>query len=168
VLIYHIPKYTKVVMDPALIGELVRHGNVAGFKDSSGDLKRFADYTAACAGSSCAMFVGNGTLLYSALELGGSGGIVAIGQIAPQLCAEIISAFRTGNARLAGELQERANPLHREIVANYGAIGVKEALDLIGYYGGPPRRPLAPLTARERQPVARVMQEAGVLQSPAA
>src|SRR5262245_8826991 len=27
ILIYHIPKYTKVVMDPALVGELVRHGN---------------------------------------------------------------------------------------------------------------------------------------------
>jgi 4-hydroxy-2-oxoglutarate aldolase len=167
ILIYHIPKYTKVLLEPALVAELVRHGNIAGLKDSSGDLKRFADYTNAC-GRDCALFVGNGTLLYSALELGAAGGILAIGQIAPQLCAEIIAAFRSGAARRAGELQERANPLHREIVASYGAIGVKEALDLIGYYGGPPRRPLAPLSAKERQPVARVMQEAGLLQSPAA
>jgi dihydrodipicolinate synthase/N-acetylneuraminate lyase len=166
ILIYHIPKYTKVLLDPALVGELVRHGNIAGLKDSSGDLMRFADYTAACGGG-CALFVGNGTLLYSALELGGSGGIVAIGQVAPQLCGEIVAAFRAGNVRRAGELQELATPLHREIVANYGAVGVKAALDMIGYYGGPPRRPLVALTEQERQPLARVMQETGVL-TPAA
>ncbi len=167
ILVYHIPKYTKVLLEPALAGELVRHGNIAGLKDSSGDLKRFADYTSAC-GPESALFVGNGSLLYSALELGAAGGIVAIGQIAPRICAELIAAFRTGDTRRAGQLQELATPLHREIVANYGAVGVKAALDMIGYYGGPPRRPLVPLGSREQQPLARVMQEAGVLQSPAA
>src|SRR5688572_6461223 len=167
IIIYHIPKYTKVVMEPGLMAELVRHPNIAGLKDSSGDLKRFADYTNAC-GTDCTLFVGNGTLLYAALELGGSGGIVGIGQIAPQLCAELISAFRAGDKRRAGELQERATTLHKEIVAPYGAIGVKTALDLVGYYGGPPRRPLVPLSAKERDQMARVMHEAGVLEAPAA
>ena len=161
ILIYHIPKYTKVVLEPALVAELVRHGNIAGIKDSSGDIKRFADYTNAC-GRDCALFVGNGALLYTALELGASGGILGIGQVAPQLCADIISAFRAGDARRAGELQERVSPMHKEIVAAYGAIGVKAALDEIGYYGGPPRRPLVALSAKERQHLARVMQEGGL------
>ena len=161
ILIYHIPKYTKVVLEPALVGELVRHGNIAGLKDSSGDIKRFADYTNAC-GRDCALFVGNGALLYTALELGASGGILGIGQVAPQLCADIISAFRAGDSRRAGELQERVSPMHKEIVAAYGAIGVKVALDEIGYYGGPPRRPLVGLAPKERQHLARVMQEGGL------
>ncbi len=167
ILIYHIPKYTKVVLEPALVGELVRHGNIAGLKDSSGDIKRFADYSNAC-GRDCALFVGNGALLYTALELGASGGILGIGQVAPQLCADIITAFRAGDARRAGELQERVSPMHKEIVAAYGAIGVKAALDEIGYYGGPPRRPLVPLSAKERQQVARVMQEGGLTTAPGA
>lgn len=162
VILYHIPKYTKVLFEAGLIGELVRHPNIVGLKDSSGDVKRFADFTNACA-RDCRLLVGNGTLLYTALELGGSGGIVAVGQIAPKLCAELISAFRAGDARRAGELQGRVSPLHKEIVAKHGAAGVKVALDLLGYYGGPPRRPLVPLTARERDNVARVMQEAGIL-----
>ena len=161
ILIYHIPKYTKVVLEPALVAELVRHGNIAGIKDSSGDIKRFADYSNAC-GRDCALFVGNGALLYTALELGASGGILGIGQVAPQLCADIISAFRAGETRRAGELQERVSPMHKEIVAAYGAIGVKVALDEIGYYGGPPRRPLVGLGPKERQHLARVMQEGGL------
>ena len=168
ILVYNIPKYTKVNMEPGLMGEIVRHPNIAGFKDSSGDIKRFADYTNACKDSECAMFVGNGTLLFTALELGGSGGIVGVGMIAPQLVAGLVAAFRSGDKRRAGELQERVSPLHKEIVAPYGAIGVKTAQDLIGYYGGPPRRPLVPLSAKERDQLARVMHEAGVLQSPAA
>lgn len=167
ILIYHIPKYTKVVLEPSLVGELVRHPNIAGIKDSSGDVKRFADYTNAC-GRDCALFVGNGALLYTALELGASGGILAIAQVVPQLCAEIISAFRAGNARRAGELQERVSPMHKEIVAKYGAVGVKVALDQVGYYGGPPRRPLVGLSAKDQEHVARVMQEGGVPIAPGA
>jgi 4-hydroxy-2-oxoglutarate aldolase len=162
ILIYHIPKYTKVLLEPALVGELVRHGNIAGLKDSSGDLKRFADYTSAC-DQNCALFVGNGSLLYTALELGASGGIVAIGQFAPGVVADLIKSFRAGDSRRAGELQERVTPLHREIVASHGAVGVKAALDKVGYYGGPPRRPLVPLGPKEQQHMARVMQEAGLL-----
>jgi dihydrodipicolinate synthase/N-acetylneuraminate lyase len=52
--------------------------------------------------------------------------------------------------------------MHKEIVAAYGAIGVKVALDEIGYYGGPPRRPLVGLGPKERQHLARVMQEGGL------
>lgn len=162
IVVYHIPKYTKVLFEAGLVAELVRHPNIAGIKDSSGDVKRFADFTTACP-RECRLLVGNGTLLYTALELGGAGGIVAIGQIAPKLCAELIAAFRAGDARRAGEIQNRLTPLHKDIVAKYGAPGIKVALDLLGYYGGPPRRPLPPLNARERDNVARVMQEAGIL-----
>ena len=162
ILIYHIPKFTKVLLEAGLMGELVRHPNVLGFKDSSGDVKRFADFTQAC-GTGCRMFVGNGALLFTSLELGAHGAIIGVGQIAPKLCAELIQAFRAGDKRRAGELQEIITPLHREIVAAHGAVGCKAALDLLGYYGGPPRRPLTGLNQKERQTVARVMQEAGLL-----
>lgn len=162
ILIYHIPKFTKVFLEPALVGELVRHENIAGLKDSSGDIKRFADYTNAC-GRDCALFVGNGALLYTALELGASGGIVAVGQFAPKLCAEIIEAFRAGDARRAGQAQERVSPMHKEIVAAHGAVGTKAALDEVGYYGGPPRSPLKSLGPKERKQLAQTMQEAGLL-----
>jgi 4-hydroxy-2-oxoglutarate aldolase len=162
VLVYHMPKYTKVTLEPGLIGELTRHPNVVGVKDSSGDIKRFADYTDACE-RGCRLFVGNGSLLYTALELGAAGGIVAVGLIAPELCAAVVRHFREGNGPRAGEAQNRLTPLHKEIVAQYGAVGLKSALERIGFVGGPPRAPLRALGEKERQAVARVMQEAGLL-----
>ncbi|NIP83995.1 MAG: dihydrodipicolinate synthase family protein, partial [Gemmatimonadetes bacterium] len=83
VLVYHMPKFTHVTLDAGLMGELARHENIVGIKDSSGDLKRFADYTEAC-GDDCRLFMGNGALLYAALELGGAGGIVALGLLAAE------------------------------------------------------------------------------------
>jgi 4-hydroxy-2-oxoglutarate aldolase len=162
VLLYHIPKYTKVTLEAGFVGELMRHPNVAGLKDSSGDIKRFADYSSACE-RGCRLFVGNGALLYTALELGAAGGILAIADFAPAACAELLREFRAGNTQQAGRIQERLRPLHKEIVAAYGAVGVKAALDLLGWAGGAPRAPLRALAERDRSRVARVMQEAGIL-----
>ena len=161
VIVYHMPKYTRVTLEAGLIAELTRHDNIIGVKDSSGDIKRFADYTNAC-DRRCRLFVGNGTLLYTALELGAAGGILAVADIAPSLCAEVVSRFRAGDAAAAGVAQERLTPLHREINGAFGAVGIKAALDVIGWHGGPPRAPLAPLTARERAQVERSMQQAGL------
>lgn len=161
ILVYHMPKYTKVTLEPGLLGELVRHPNIVGFKDSSGDIKRFADYTQACP-KECRMFVGNGTLLYTALELGAAGGILAIADLAPVECLELLRAFQSGETRRAGELQQRLATVHREIVAPWGAAGVKAGMDLLGWSGGPLRRPLRLLSEKDRRTVAKVMKEAGL------
>lgn len=162
VLLYHIPKYTKVTLEAGFVAELMRHPNVVGLKDSSGDMKRFADFTNAC-GDECRLFVGNGALLYTALELGAAGGILGVANIAPGLCADVLRHFREGRPQEAGRVQGQLTPLHKEIVAAHGAVGCKAALELIGWAGGAPRRPLRPLGDRERQQVARVMQEGGIL-----
>jgi 4-hydroxy-2-oxoglutarate aldolase len=162
VLLYHIPRYTKVTLEAGFVAELMRHPNVAGLKDSSGDMKRFADFTNACA-KGCRLFVGNGALLYTALELGAAGGILGVANIAPGLCADVMRHFRDGRPQEAGRVQEQLTPLHREIVAAYGAVGCKAALDLMGWAGGAPRAPLRALDERERRQVARVMQEGKIL-----
>ena len=162
IVVYHIPKYSKNVLEPGVIGELARHPNIVAVKDSSGDMKRFAEYTDVCSGE-CRLLVGNGALLYTALELGAAGAIIAIGLIATAQCAEIVHHFRNGEPQKAGAIQERIGKLHKEIVAKHGAPGVKAALDLLGFTGGPPRPPLRGLPERDRLHVARVMQEAGVV-----
>jgi 4-hydroxy-2-oxoglutarate aldolase len=159
VIVYHMPRFTHVTLEAGLVGELSRHPNIAGIKDSSGDLKRFAEYSDAC-DKGCRLFVGNGALIYAALELGAVGGILAIGLIAPDECARLVAHYRAGRLPEAGRLQERLAPVHKQIVAAYGARGVKAAMDLRGWGGGPPRPPLRPLAARDREVVARVMQEA--------
>ncbi|HEY8484933.1 MAG TPA: dihydrodipicolinate synthase family protein [Longimicrobiales bacterium] len=163
IIIYNAPRFTGTSLEPGLVRELARHENVVGLKDSSGNLKRLAAYAEACEGR-CRLLVGNGALLYAALELGASGGIIGLGMLAPHGCAQIVREYREGNTRRAGELQERLAPVHRVVIGEYSVPGLKAALDLLGYNGGPPRPPLRPLGAKERARVARVLQEAGLLE----
>jgi 4-hydroxy-2-oxoglutarate aldolase len=162
VVVYHMPKFTHVTLEAGLMAELSRHPNIAGIKDSAGDLKRFAEYTESCV-KGCRLLIGNGALLYAALELGAAGGILALGLLAPEPYGKLLAHFRAGRLQEAGRVQERLAPAHKQIVAAYGARGVKAGLDLMGWHGGPPRSPLKPLGAREREGVARVMQEARLI-----
>ena len=162
IIVYHIPKNTHVTIEPGLMAEIVKHPNIVGLKDSSGDVKRFADYSNTCE-KRCRMFVGNGALLYTALELGAVGGIIGIGQLAARMCAAIMEAQRQGDAQRAGSIQERLVPVHREIVGAHGPVGTKAALDLLGFAGGKPRSPLRPLSDKERKRVEQVMQEAQLI-----
>ncbi len=162
VILYFMPKYVHVELDPGLVAELMRHANIVGLKDSSGDLKRFAEYTHACEGDA-RLFVGNGTLLYSALVLGAAGGILAAGLLAGTAYGQLIRHFRDDRAQDAGQIQERLSTVHREIVGGTGIGGIKAGLDLLGFTGGPPRPPLRPASDQDRQKVERVLRGADLL-----
>jgi 4-hydroxy-2-oxoglutarate aldolase len=43
------------------------------------------------------------------------------------------------------------------VVAELGVPGVKYASELSGYYGGPPRLPLLPITAEQRRELADLL-----------
>lgn len=156
VLVYNIPKYTHLPIAAGLLQQLVSHPNIVGVKDSSGDAKNLASYRDAAPNWS--VFVGSGSLLYQALELGCDGGILAVACFAAELCARILAAFRAGDREAAGKLQERLGPLDKEVVGRLGPAGVKAAMDAVGggLYGGPVRAPLAPVAPADRERVAKL------------
>ena len=161
VILYHVPKFVPVDIVPELAGELVRHDNIAGIKDSSGDIHNLGAVCAAV-GEAGSVVVGAGTLLYPGLEIGARGGIVAVGLLATGAACELYRTFRGGRSAEAGRLQERIGPLHKKVVAGTGVPGVKYGLDLLGLVGGLPRPPLLPPTDREREQVAGALERAGL------
>ena len=155
VLVYNIPKYTHVAIPPAVLEQLATHANILGVKDSSGDVKNLGAYRAAVPRWS--VFVGSGSLLFAALELGCDGGILALACFAGRRCAEVYAVYRSGDHSRAGVLQEPLVPLDKEIVGKLGPAGVKAAMDVVGLAGGPVRAPLAPLSPADRARVARLL-----------
>jgi len=155
VLLYNIPKYTHVAIGPAVLGRLAAHPNIVGVKDSSGDLKNVSAYRATVPDWS--VFVGSGSLLYAALELGCDGGILALACFAARRCADVYAAFRAGDRARAEALQQPLIPLNKAIVSELGAAGVKAAMDAVGLAGGPVRAPLPALAPADRERVARLL-----------
>lgn len=165
VVLYQVPpRFSGVELPPGLVGELSRHPNVAGIKDSSGDLKSVAALVDACP-RGCAVLAGSGAVLYGAMEVGAVGGILGVAVLMPEECAAIHRAFRGGDLARAGRIQERVAPLHKRVVADLGVPGVKAALDLLGLHGGPPRSPLKPLRPKETETVRDALAAARLLES---
>jgi len=161
VLLYHVPKFVPVDLVPDLVGELIRHGNIIGIKDSSGDIQNLGALCEVC-GEDASVLVGAGTHLYSGLEIGASGGIIAVGVLAAAESADLYDAFIAGRMNEAGRLQERIGPLHRAVVAGTGVPGVKAALDMLGLVGGPPRSPLLPPNDDTRSRIRDALTHAGL------
>jgi 4-hydroxy-2-oxoglutarate aldolase len=161
-ILYNVPRFVPVEITPGLLAELGAHRNVIGIKDSTGDLKNLGALLDA-APQGCRVLVGAGSKLYAALEMGGAGGIVAVGCIAPRIAVEVYEKFRADAPGPAGAAQARITAVHDKIVRDLGVAGVKYALDLIGYIGGQPRAPLRPLHEKERKQVRDVLTAARLL-----
>ena len=155
------PSCASVDVPDGLLGELSVHPNIAGLKDSRGDLAAFGA-ALECVRDGFRVFIGNGAKLYAALEIGAAGGVLGVANLVPWEAAGIFESFVAGRLEDAGRLQERIAPLHQEIVAAHGAAGVKAALDVLGFGGGPPRRPLRPLDPKTRERIRSVLGAAGL------
>ncbi|MDB4949756.1 MAG: 4-hydroxy-2-oxoglutarate aldolase [Gemmatimonadetes bacterium] len=167
VVLYQVPpQYSGVELPAGLVGELAKHENIVGIKDSSGDLKTLGALVEAC-GSRCAVLAGSGAVFYGALETGAAGGVLAVSLLAAREACAVHAHFVAGRLADAGRVQERIAPLHRAVVGGLGVAGVKAGLDLLGMHGGLPRPPLKPLRAKEVQAVRAALEAAGVM-APAA
>ena len=168
VVLYQVPpRFSGIELEPGLVAEVARHPNVAGIKDSSGDLRTLGALVDACHGA-CRVLAGSGNVLYAALETGAVGGILAVALLVPRECAELCAAFGEQRFGDAGRLQERIGPLHKEVVGTLGIPGIKAALDILGMHGGPPRPPIQPLRRRDEGRLTDVLAAAGILPNPVA
>ena len=95
--------------------------------------------------------------LLTSLEAGAVGGVLAFSDPAPTACYEVYTAWKEGDAELARLKQERISAAATRVASELGIPGLKYAADLNGYYGGPPRLPLLPLTGEQKAEVERLM-----------
>ncbi len=159
VIMYNIPQFTGIRMDPETIGRLSHYPNIAALKESSGDLK-YVRAILRRLRPGFPLLVGSPPLLLDALRAGAAGGVLGASGFVPEICLAVYEAFGKRRLKTARDLQRRLTLLAREIAVPYGIAGVKAAVELCGYAAGPPRGPLLPLKASARRTVAAVLREA--------
>jgi 4-hydroxy-2-oxoglutarate aldolase len=103
------------------------------------------------------IMVGAAHQLEPSLAMGAVGAILAFACLAPMACYEIYAAIKDGDTTLAREKQDRVKLATQRVVSELGVPGVKYAMDLNGYYGGPSRLPFLPLTADLKSEIERLM-----------
>lgn len=152
VLIYNIPAVTGYDLTVETVAELSHHPNIIGMKDSSGNMPKLAEFGKAVK-PGFQLLTGSGARLSEALELGAVGGILAIANVLPYACITIWEAFRRRENDAARDWQARILRASELVPAKHGVAGLKHAMDLNGYYGGPPRLPLIPPSTEARSEI---------------
>ena len=155
-LLYSVPQFTGVAIEVDVAARLAEHPNIAGMKDSSGNVDRVGSILASVP-ASFQLVTGAATTVYPSMVLGGKGAILALATFLPEICVALYTAVTAGDGAKALELQRRVIPASQRIVGARGISGVKYAMDCRGYYGGPARRPLLPLQETEKKDVESLL-----------
>ena len=161
VILYNVPKFTHADMDADTIARIAVHPNIIGIKDSGGNITKIGD-TIRQAGPDLQVLAGSAGFLLASLALGAVGGVVALANIAPQQAIDIHGLYQQGAWAEAAALQRRMIPVNSAVTARFGVPGLKAALDMLGWYGGPVRAPLTNLSEGERDTLRGVLTEGGL------
>lgn len=149
VLIYNMPGVTGYDLPVETIALLSEHPNIAGLKDSSGNVEKLAA-TVKAVKPGFQVLGGSGVKFWPSLQAGAHGAVLAVADAVPYACVTIWEAFRTREYEAAADWQQRMERGATLVTAAYGVPGLKHAMDLNGFYGGPPRLPLVPPTPAAR------------------
>jgi len=103
------------------------------------------------------VLVGAAHKLHPSLDAGSVGAILAFACLAPTACYEIYAAWKEGDAELARLKQERIAHAAQRVGGDLGIPGLKHGIDFNGYFGGPSRLPLLPLTADVKAEIERLL-----------
>ncbi len=162
ILIYNVPKFTRLNIPVEAIRTLSRHPNIIGMKDSAGNFSQLVAIKNSVE-EKFGLIAGSASIFYPALGLGIKTGILALANCAPTECAGIKNMFDRGHHEEAKMLQERMLPVNTAITETYGIAGLKYACTLLGYEGGFPRSPLLPLTSDQQKALRKILETAELM-----
>ena len=104
------------------------------------------------------VLVGSAPFLWNSLREGAHGAVLPFAAAAPYGAIAVWEAFRTREEDAGIDWQDRISHASVLVTDVYGVAGLKYALDLNGYYGGPPRLPLTPLSAEVKGEIAKAFE----------
>ena len=162
ILLYNMPANTGLNMTPSLIKKLCHHPNIKGVKDSSPNIVQISEILRDVP-DDFAVFAGSASFLMPSLVMGAKGGTLALANVAPDLCARICLLVEQGNLGEARSVQKSLLRLNNLVTGKYGVAGLKAALDLIGYFGGLPRRPILPVGEKEKEEIRSALEELNLI-----
>ena len=162
IIIYNIPPRSVVDMSVETMARLYELKNIAGVKDATANLARVSQQRHAL-GADFIQLSGEDMTALAYMAAGGHGCISVVANVAPQLCADLMTAALKGDYAGALKIQDRLVPLHDAIFKEPGLAGAKHGLALLGRIEEEVRLPLLPVTAPTGQVIRDAMVFAGLL-----
>jgi len=161
VLLYNNPPRTSVNVLPGTLAKCMEETNVAGIKDSSGDLTQSVEYLLGMPRPTL-VFSGRDTVAFAMMLHGASGTISPAANVFPALMIRMYEAVREGKIEEARKISDVFAPLRAAWALGSFPVVIKEAMALVGHSAGPTRRPVLPLSEAKRASLKAVVDSIGM------
>jgi 4-hydroxy-2-oxoglutarate aldolase len=160
-IIYNVTKFTGVNINAETVAKLAEHPNIAGIKNSNASTEEIKKIIESVP-ENFSVLAGTGSVLFPALVSGAKGGVLALANVAPVECLNIYDMFKNGKLYDAEKLQSKLIPLNRAITFTHGVAGLKAAMDMVGFFGGAPRKPLQALNESQKNELKKIIADASL------
>lgn len=162
IVVYNIPGRSVINIAPKTMEALCKIPNIVAVKEASGDFGQVAEIAERC-GDKLAIYSGNDDYILPILSLGGKGVITTMGNIAPQTMHDMVTKYLAGELEESRKIQLSILALMRILFADGNPVGVKAALNLMGFGMGGCRLPLVPIEESLREALEAEMKRFGLL-----
>jgi 4-hydroxy-2-oxoglutarate aldolase len=158
VLIHNAPQMTGVDLLPETAAKLAEHPNIAGVIETGTPASRIAQLRS-LAPKDFGVLTGTESQVWESLKAGANGAALPFASAAPYTMIAIWEAFRTREEEAGVDWQGRISHPSILVTDMYGVPGLKHAMDLNGYYGGPPRLPFVPVSQDARREIENAFRD---------
>ena len=170
ILLYNIPIFVGINIEPCVVGELAKIDNIIGIKDEAGvNPNQVTDYFLATEKTDPEFVVFNGddVMLLPTIVQGAMGIVSGGAHIFGHEIRDIMTAFEKGENEKAREIFIRLYKFCKACGQNGRILPnsiMRPAIELVtGIKVGPARSPLAPITDAEKETLISVLKEVGKL-----
>jgi 4-hydroxy-tetrahydrodipicolinate synthase len=161
VILYNVPNRTAVDLLPSTVARLARDPQIVALKEATGSLSRAPEILNTCP-PEFTLLSGDDATALDLMNLGARGVISVTANVAPRRMHEACAAALSGDLAAAQAIDQRLQPLHKDLFVEANPIPVKWAVARMGLIGNTIRLPLVELPAAHQDTVLRAMQAAGV------
>ncbi len=167
VFLYNMPSHAHVRFDIDTVFRAAEHPNIAGLKDSAGDIIYLHQLRRALTRPDFTILVGPEEMMAECVLLGIHGGVNGGSNLFPKLYVDLYNAAFTGDLETVRKLQAKVIEISARIYqVSYGAgylQGAKCAANLLGLCQDAFAAPYAPLQGEQRETIRRNLMELGYL-----
>jgi 4-hydroxy-tetrahydrodipicolinate synthase len=166
ILLYNIPIFTSINIDPPTVTRLAKIKNIRGIKDEAGmNPLQTTDFILTTP-DDFVVYNGDDIMVLATLVQGAVGVVSGGSHLIGDRMHAMIEKFLSGDLVGARRIHQQLHPLWRAFCPN-GRVNpmplVRAALELAGWPVGPARLPLNAATAEERAAMQSVLAKLGVI-----
>ena len=166
IMLYNIPLFTGVNIDPPTVGRLAEIKNILGVKDEAGiNPTQMTEYSRVTP-DHFTIYNGDDIMVLCGMVQGAAGVVSGGSHVIGNKMRNMIDLFLAGKVKEAEKIHKDLDPLFKSWspIGGVNPIpGLKAAIELMGIKVGPPRLPLVESTKQEKELIKEQLMRLGVI-----